>query len=161
MSGSPSARAVDFLQDDAAFGIVGGAAARQHQLAVEVALHDLIRANDADWVLQPVEAGNLREDAAVRVNVVSRENLLDISRIQFAILFRKRINRGIEKILRNRELAREFGRRKNRGIVTSGERAEEIPHVLIRPRQIDVAAPDPVGVYPPAALRSVRSAAGS
>jgi len=46
-----------FLQHDGALGIVGSAAAREDQLAIEISLHDTVRANHANRVLQAVRSG--------------------------------------------------------------------------------------------------------
>jgi len=51
-----------FLENGGSLWIVGGSAARQNQLTIEIAAHDAVSAYDADWILEPIEAGDLRED---------------------------------------------------------------------------------------------------
>src|SRR6202030_688560 len=50
-----------FLQNRGALWIVGGAATRKNQLAIEIAADDAVGANDADGVLEAIEAGDLGE----------------------------------------------------------------------------------------------------
>jgi hypothetical protein len=92
---------LDLRQYCAAFGIVGGAAACQHKLTVKVAFHDAVGAQHSDGVLQTVEARNLGDDAPARIDAEAREDILDKLGVEIAILVGKRIDGGIEKVLRN------------------------------------------------------------
>ena len=63
---------------------------------------------------------------------------------KFAIFLRKRINRGVEKILENGKTAGEFGGGKNGGVVTRHISMEKIPNRGVGMGKVDVAAPDPM-----------------
>src|SRR6516225_7848067 len=90
----------DFLEYERAFRVVRVAAAGEDQLAIQVALHDTVGANHADGILQAVEARNLRQNRTLRINLVAVKNLLNEFWVKRTVLFRKRINSWIEKILR-------------------------------------------------------------
>src|SRR5438067_13838404 len=60
------------------------------------------------------------------------------------MFFRKRVDGGVEEILRYGELAGEFGRRKHRSVIVGDEFFEEVPDRAAGVRQINVAAPDPM-----------------
>ena len=86
----------------------------------------------------------MREDRALRIDPVAFENFSDEVRLEFLIFLRERIDRRIEKILRNRELPGKFRRGKHRSIIPGNEFFEEVPDRAVRMRKIDVAAPGPV-----------------
>jgi hypothetical protein len=60
-----------FLQNCGAFGIVGGAATRENKLTIEIAADDAVSANDANGILETVEAGDLRENGAKMVDAIA------------------------------------------------------------------------------------------
>ena len=90
-----------FLQHHSAFGIVGGAAPGEHELAVDVLLHQLIGLNNAHGVLEAVKAGDLGDDRTGAVNAEVVANLVDELFRQVFVLLRERIDRRIKKILRD------------------------------------------------------------
>src|SRR6267143_4053140 len=136
--------AQDFFQDHGAFRIVRCAATREDKLAIEISLHDTVSADHADGILQAVETRNLREDRALRIDPVAFEYFSDEVRLEFLIFLRERIDRRIEKILRNRKLAGKFRRRKHRSVIPGYKFLKEVPDRAVRMRKIDVAAPNPV-----------------
>src|SRR5262249_23962031 len=64
---------LDLLEHFGASRVVRGRAASKHQLTIEIAADDAISADDADGVLKPIEAGDLREDGTERVDRISCE----------------------------------------------------------------------------------------
>src|SRR2546425_6432227 len=94
--------------------------------------------------LETVEARDLREDRALRIDPVTSQNLRDELRFKLTVLFGKRVDCRIEKVLRDRELPREFRRREHRAVIPAYEGLEKVPDRTIRMREIDVAPPDPV-----------------
>ena len=102
------------------------------------------RTNDSQRIFQPVEAGNLRVHWTRKINLIASEHLGDELGRKFAIFFRKRINRGIEKILGNGKLARKFGGGKDGGGATRDIGMEKIPDDGVGMGKVDVAAPDPM-----------------
>src|SRR5258708_35022667 len=90
-------------------------------MAIEIALHDTVGANDANGVLQAVEAGNLREDGALGVDAKTGKNLSDELWFEFPIFFGKCIDGRIEKILWDGGLPGEFGGSKH-GAVGPGDK---------------------------------------
>ena len=86
----------------------------------------------------------MRQDGPLRINLIAVENLLDQFRIERAVLFGKRVNGGVEKVLRDRELARKFGRREHGRVIAGNEFLQKVPDLAVRMRQINVAPPNPV-----------------
>jgi hypothetical protein len=76
--------------------------------------------------------------------LIANEHLGDELGRKFAIFFRKRINRGIEKIWGNGKLARKFRGGKDGGVVTRDIGMEKIPADGVGMGKVDVAAPDPM-----------------
>src|SRR5215470_538 len=60
-----------FFQNESAFGIIGSTAAREHQLTIEVSLHDSVSADHTDGIFQAVEAGYLRQYWPRSINLVT------------------------------------------------------------------------------------------
>src|SRR5690349_2141753 len=117
-----------FLEDNGAFGVVRSAAARENQLAIEVALHDSISADDADRILQAVEARNLSQYRAHRVNLIAPESFLDKVRVEGAVFLGERIDGRVEKILRDGELPGKLWRRKHCTVIAGDKFLEEFPN---------------------------------
>ncbi len=122
----------DFCQNRFPLGIVRRAATGKDQLAIEIALHNLVGAHYSNWILQSIEPGNLRENGALRINLIAAQDFGNYIRLHFTVLVRKRVNRRIEKILGDGQLAREGRRRKNGGIVSVDKRRQEIPDLQMR-----------------------------
>src|SRR6266853_5563832 len=93
--------------------IVGRASSGKHELAVEIALHNLEGAYDAKRVFQPVEARDLRDDRPAPIDAELVEHALDEPGGQLAVLVRQRIDRWKEQILGNRQLLSERGGREH------------------------------------------------
>src|SRR5215469_2366283 len=94
----------DFREDLGPFGVIGGSAAGQYELAIVIALHQLVGLNDADWIFQAVEARNLGQDWPAPVDAESLKHFGDELRLQVAIFLRQWIYRRVEQILWYRQL---------------------------------------------------------
>ena len=113
-------------------------------MAIEISLYDTIGTNYPDGILQPVEPGYLRENCALGIDAVARKHLRDKLLLQFAILFRKRIDGRVKKVLRNRKLPRKLRRRKHRTVIFRDKLLQKIPYRPVGMRQIDMTAPHPM-----------------
>src|SRR5208337_2091636 len=132
------------FQDFRAFRIVGGGSASQDQLTIEIAFDNLISANHPDGILKTVKAGDLREYGPKRIDVKAGKHIGNKLRREVAVFFGERINRGVEKILGNGELASKFRGGKDRTVVMGNIRLQKLPNRTVGVGEIDVAAPDPV-----------------
>ena len=91
----------DLGQDFGSLRIVGRAASGEHQLAIEIALHNLVGANHSHRVLQAVEAGDLREQRPLFVDAEAADNGAYQFGRKIAILIGKRIDGRVKQILRD------------------------------------------------------------
>src|SRR5437879_497002 len=96
-----------------------------------------------------IEARDLRENWAALVNVESFQYSGYLLGLQLAIFIGERIDAREKEVLRNRQTASEFRRRKDSAVITEHETLEKLPHFPIRFRNIDMTAPDPM----PAVIR--------
>src|ERR1700726_2514921 len=83
------------------------------------------RASATVRILQAVEAGDLRENGALRVDVKTGHDLVDERRFEIAVLLRQRIDRRIEEILGQRELPGKFRRGEDGPVVARHEAFEK------------------------------------
>src|SRR5262245_44925639 len=130
--GVVAGRVHDFLQHYRAFRIVGGAAAGQNQLAVNVLLDQLVGLDHAHRIFQAIEAGNLGQDRARTIDTEIVANFIDITLFQVPVFLRQRIDRRIKKILRYVELASKRRGREDRSVILLDHRFEEVPYARVR-----------------------------
>ena len=126
------------------FGIVVGAAAGEHQLAVAVPPDHPVGLDHAQGVLEPVEARNLGQDGALRVDPEPLQHPADDLRLQIPVLVAQRIDRGGDPVLGNRHVPGEIGHRKHGGVVPLHPGPQKFPDGGVRVGHVDMAAPDPL-----------------
>ena len=142
-SGSPSALSMTSWYTSAAFRIVRGRAARQHEAAVDVLFRDPVRLQDADRILQPVEAGNLRDDRFVPGDGVFAQHGVDDVRTDVPVLVTQRVDGRRDQHLPHGQFAGETGRREHGRVVADHIVGEEPPDFLQGIGDVHVAPPDP------------------
>ena len=155
MSRSPARAASVSSHTRKPFRVVGRHRAREHELRVGHPLaHDAERLDHADRVLPRIEAADLAHDRTVHVDAVLAGELLAERHRQLEVLHRERVD------ARRRVHARAPSRATagtNSGIVhtdascssTNGRKNSHTVGVGVG--EVDVAAPDPLGVAHPAA----------
>ena len=139
-------RLFDFLQDDGTFRVVRRAATSEDQLAIHIFLGEFVGLDHAHRVFQPIESRNLGDDWTRPVNTKFIADLLDLGVRKFLVLFRERVDTGIEKILRDGQLSGKRLGGEDGSIALLNKRTQKFPDFGVRIGEIDVASPDPTGI---------------
>ena len=107
-----------FGQHRFAFGIIAGAAACQHQLQRGNELFGQpVSLNDADRVLEPIEAGHLHQKGTLGIELVLRADVFDCTWIQLEVLVAQGVDTGRYQKLWMRQLLGERRQGENAGII--------------------------------------------
>ena len=144
------------LEELPALGVVGGHRADQGELEVREPLLDhAVRVDDPQRVLPGVEARDLEHQRPLDVQA---ELVDDVGRVlgrQRHVLRRQRVDRRrhhhrVGQAVARRDVLRHV---EHRQVVRLEHRQQEVEHLLVGRREVDVAAPDPLravlrGVHP-------------
>jgi hypothetical protein len=130
-----------------AFRVVMRHRADERQLHLgEHLFHQPVRVDDAERILPGIEAGDLRQQRPFDVDAELVDDVRRILGRERHVLRSKRIDRGRPDVTGRKALGLRhvLAHVEDRRVVPLDRREDEVEHLSIRCREVDVPAPDPV-----------------